>query len=49
VPDNLHITDDQYFDIFRRYAEGNKAALAYSVGANAAVLLNGLIETFPCK
>ena len=49
LPPKLAITDSQYFNIFRRFAESLDARLSLPSAAAGLILLRGLIETFPCK
>jgi hypothetical protein len=45
---DITITTDQYFSIFRGYAEKNPAMLDENSYIRGLVLLRGLQEAFPC-
>ena len=45
----LAITPGQYFAIFRKRVERNEKFLTLPADAKGVVLLEGLIQTFPCK
>ena len=48
APQELAITKDQYFSIFRQHAEENPSMLDFPSSARGIVLAYGLQKTFPC-
>lgn len=48
-PENLSITNGQYFSIFRNFAEKKESRLKEHIWSKGFMLLRGLIEAFPCK
>jgi hypothetical protein len=48
-PKSLRLTNSQYFDIFRQYAEGSSGAMSEHSNMKEYFLLMGLKSTFPCS
>lgn len=48
-PDKLVLTRDNYLDILERFIQENKALNKRPESPIELLLLEGLIETFPCK
>jgi hypothetical protein len=48
-PANLAITRDQYFSIFREYAEANSWVKSMTAKARGLIILKALQDTFPCR
>ena len=48
-PDKLALSSDNYLDILQRFIQENKALKKHPESPVELLLLEGLIQTFPCK